>query len=76
MYHQVVSVARRSFHVGSPTTMLLQRKLTMSKRRLMMKQPHYCKTTTSGPLCVMLMSFVCYMIYRARYSSDDDRMFR
>ncbi|KAG5504685.1 hypothetical protein GH5_05309 [Leishmania sp. Ghana 2012 LV757] len=77
--------AHRGLHGGQPTTPLLQpqhsfdcvrppRKLTMSKRRLMMKQKHYCRTTSSGPICVMLMSFMCYVIYQTRYGSDDDRM--
>jgi hypothetical protein len=76
MFAKALFAARRGMHGVGPTPVLLQRKLTMSKRRLMMKQPHYCKTTTSGPLCAMLMTFVCFMIYRARYESDDDRMFR
>ncbi|KAK7195828.1 hypothetical protein NESM_000513900 [Novymonas esmeraldas] len=52
------------------------RKLTMSKRRLMMKQKHYCQTSSSAPICAMLMAFTCYMIYQTRYGADDDRMFR
>lgn len=84
MFTSALTLPRRWRHVGTPTTPLLQpaaspnkqRKLTMSKRRLMMKQKHYCKPTSSVPICVMLMSFCCYMIYQTRYGCDDDRMFR
>ncbi|KAG5478615.1 hypothetical protein LSCM1_06018 [Leishmania martiniquensis] len=80
--------ARRGIHGRQPAAPLPQpphysgsssgpsRRLTMSKRRLMMRQKHYCRTTSSGPICVMLMSYVCYVIYQTRYGSDDDRMFR
>ncbi|KEG06058.1 hypothetical protein DQ04_16201000 [Trypanosoma grayi] len=52
----------------------LQRKLTMSKRRLRPKP----KPTLgpSIPICILLVLITAYMTYITRQSSNDDSMFR
>lgn len=65
-----LATGARSLH---STGVAPQRKLTMSKRRLMMKQKHYCKPGPSIPICILLMLMALYVIYAEKVGKNSDR---
>ncbi|PBJ68015.1 hypothetical protein BCY84_22581 [Trypanosoma cruzi cruzi] len=61
-----------SYTTATPTC--LQRKLTMSKRRLRPKPTP--KPGPSIPICILLVLITLYMTYITRKSSNDDTVLR